>query len=187
MLRRLLDWIWPQPETLPTADVARRVGSYMSAKIVADLYEFGQFLLNEGLSRTSQLESKATVVVGYSGAILAFLLARLPGAGARSLSNWAAIPALLALLVGFLTLRVHTYKWFSDSVWIPERLSHKNPEQQLHLHYFEAIYDINSEVKRANQLKGNLLHLAQWLLFLAVLTVAASLFIEAREAFAVWV
>jgi len=72
-MTRLLDRLWARPHILPTEEVARRLSSYMNPTIVNDLYGFGQLLLNEGFSRKSQLESKATVVVGYSGAILAYL------------------------------------------------------------------------------------------------------------------
>jgi hypothetical protein len=185
MMTRLLDRLWARPHILPTEEVARRLSSYMTPTIVNDLYDFGQLLLNEGFSRKSQLESKATVVVGYSGAILAYLLARLPRSASHSISNWATIPALLALVFGFAAARVHLQNWLSDDIWVPEELSSIHPEEQLRLHYFEALYEVNEEMKRANQRKGNFLFFAQWLLLLAVLTVAGALLIEWSKALSI--
>jgi lysylphosphatidylglycerol synthetase-like protein (DUF2156 family) len=157
----------------------------MTPEVIKEIYAFGGFLIAEGIGRTAHLESKATIVVGYSGAILAFLLVRLP-ASAQSLSNWAALPAVLALLLGFATVRIHGTKWFGDDIWIPQQLASAHPDEQLRLHYFEAIFEINQEIKSTNQVKGNLLFFAQWLLLIAVLIIGWTLLSELRHATIIW-
>lgn len=172
-------------QELSLDEAARRIVSYKSPSTVSSLYEFGKLLFSEGIARTSQLESKATIVVGYCGAILAFLLSRSTPYSRALLWGYeplviflAAASAFLALLFGFWAGRIHKWRWIGEKIWLPQALPREHPEETLDLHYLESLYEIHQELKRANRRKGNLVHLAQWLLVIALVFLSAALFAE---------
>jgi hypothetical protein len=61
-------------------EVHRRVSDYplTRADVTSELYKLGKMLLHESEERSGSLDSKGTAILGYSGVILAFLLANAP-------------------------------------------------------------------------------------------------------------
>ena len=170
------DWLWTRARLMPRNEAARRLADYDLEATTGELYSFGKLLLDEGIQRTGQLESKATIVVGYSGALIAFLLTQ--PATTHFLVWWATIVgaacALVALTLAFWAGRIHRSYWLSDNTWLPDRKIAK--AFTLQLNYFEAIFEVNQDLRSLNLRKGNLVFLAQWTLLSAVIAVAVALF-----------
>lgn len=167
---------------LSLEEAASRVAAHNSPSVVNALYDFGKLLFSEGISRTSQLESKATIVVGYSGAILAFLLSHttpypptLLGGCGSVVILLAAIAAFFALLLAFWAGRIHKWRWVGEAVWVPSRLPIERPEEALTLHYFESLFEAHQELSRANRQKGDFVHAAQWLLIISLVLLSVAL------------
>jgi hypothetical protein len=170
------NWVWTGARLMPRDEAARRLADYHLEATTGELYSFGKLLLDEGIQRTGQLESKATIVVGYSGALIAFLLTQ--PATKNSLVWWATIVgaacALVALALAFWAGRIHRAYWLSDRTWLPDRKIAK--AFTLQLHYFEAIFEVTQDLRSLNLRKGNLVFLAQWTLLSAVVAVTVALF-----------
>lgn len=63
----------PPNNDLSKDDVSRIIYSYKDEGVTDELYAFGKMLLSETDDRAKQIDSKATSVLGWATAILAFL------------------------------------------------------------------------------------------------------------------
>ena len=92
---------------------------------VDQFYEFGVFLGEEIRERIAHLDSKLANILGWSGAILAFLLfdARTPPAGAtRVLLVLAATAAICAFALSAAAVKTKMYPSPSESDWFKSEL-----------------------------------------------------------------
>jgi len=90
-----------------------------------ELRFFGNMMATEVISRTSQLETKAAIIFGYSGALIAFLLNALRWSTRPGQSSVCAIAAGLAVFAAGLALytllaRVG-WAWPSEDDWFPQK------------------------------------------------------------------
>lgn len=58
-------------------DTRDRLSSYENETTTDELYDFGKILVLEGVDRAHWLDSKAGILAGFSGAIVALLLSTL--------------------------------------------------------------------------------------------------------------
>jgi hypothetical protein len=71
-------------QELPGEEVDQLLAKYPSEDVTKELFDFGQMLLTTDDERVGLIDSKATTLIGYSSAILAFLLMR----GASWTQSW---------------------------------------------------------------------------------------------------
>jgi hypothetical protein len=156
--------------------------------VTDQLCAFGRMLLDETLSRNNQLESKATAVIGFSGAILAFLVTQ-----ARSwlvdLSPFEQIimgcvvaSAFAATVAAFLALLISRFAWFSDAQWFQTEGGVLEDADRLKRFHLLAIHSINRKFETANDLKAGRVAFAQRMLALATIGLAAALAIRLTNA-----
>jgi hypothetical protein len=149
-----------------------------------ELGQFGSIMASEIVSRIQQLETKAIVVLGYDGAIIAFLLnllVRPPYTETRS-RVLLCIAALLAAISAFwaiYALSARTgWAWPSERDWFPEKaFGNLNAIKRRHL---DALLNAHHQQGLRADRKGVALIWAQRLLigsFLALLALFASAFI----------
>lgn len=151
-------------------EVYQRVSSYPAAAtdVTNVLYDFGRALLNENQERTGLLDSKATTVAGFSGAILALLLSDLP-TWSKQMTAWqllftwvATICAFLASAFSLVAMRGQHWEWFSDKDWFREGVL--DDADKLKRYHLTVLHEVNSQDDRVNERKGTWLIRSQFFL-----------------------
>jgi hypothetical protein len=123
--RRHFSRLAPQPisRVVPVADAVSFLTSAEGQGVHDDLFRFGSLLLSESLSRSSALDSKATSILGWSGAALAFLIVGTP--------MWTSTNSWLVVVLSIITmacagtaavravqaLRLRGWHWMSQLDW----------------------------------------------------------------------
>jgi uncharacterized protein (DUF983 family) len=138
-------------------------------------------------SRTAAIDSKATTIVGYSGAILAFLILQLPTwtkATAWELIgiSLAALAAAVACVYAFSALRgARDWEWFSERQWFPKNATLQGAVQ-LKRHYLKCMHGIKQSNHRITNQKADSLIAAQLLVSLAAIILGLTLTVSAIRA-----
>jgi hypothetical protein len=170
-----------RPYQLSEDEVYGRVEQYNSPDITEVLYRFGTMMIQENLDRTKQLETKTTVVAGFSVAMLSFLISR-PTAWLTIPTGWQGIAlastgvfASLAIVLSLYALLVSTHRWFSDSQWFENENHVLDDKDRLTRYYVLAMHGVNQQMDRSNTQKANRIFAAQIFLALAGLSMATIL------------
>src|SRR4051794_28236163 len=82
--------------TLTTDEAHRIVSDYESSEVTTQLSEFGQLLLTANRERSRTLETKATLIIGYCIAVIAFLISREPTQGSVVIPVWPPVAIRVA-------------------------------------------------------------------------------------------
>jgi hypothetical protein len=165
-------------------EVHRRISEYAPAKVEVtnELYKLGEMLLREGEERSGSLDSKGTAILGYSGVILAFLLANAPqwsqqmNAIEKFLISLAGLFTLAATVQAFRSVRATSWRWFTDAAWFEEKAF--NSAENLRRYYITQMHDINQTNSRINEQKGSALVGAQRFLAISVAILAGALVVH---------
>jgi hypothetical protein len=169
---------------LSEEDVSRLVYSYNDESITDELYAFGRMLLAETDDRARQVDSKATSVLGWATAILAFLFTQLIQASGivnLTLGVASGLFALLAVRRAYKALQARRgWLWPSDLDWFEETAFASADE--LKRFHIRSMHRVRSERARITEMKSNHLWRGEkWLVVAALLLVAG---IAARLFFA---
>jgi hypothetical protein len=109
---------------LSAEDVKQLVYSYQDTEVSDELLSFGQMLLDEANDWAKQIDSKATGVLGWATAILAFLFTQLTktsGMVNLSLGVASGSFAMLAVRRAYKALQARKgWLWPSDRDWFEE-------------------------------------------------------------------
>lgn|ERR1700751_929586 len=83
-------------------EVNRRLVAYKPAETTQELYDFGKMLVTECVDRAHRLDSKAVVIGGYAGTMLALLASTSPlwRPALHKFSSSMILAGLTLLLVG---------------------------------------------------------------------------------------
>jgi hypothetical protein len=116
----------PTDNGLSMAEVNAAIYSYQETAITDQLYAFGSTLLAEIQDRAKEIEGKAVVVLGWSLAILAFLLTQvnnLGGSVATVLAALSAIFAITAAVCAYMArVTLSEWRWPSDKDWFQAKV-----------------------------------------------------------------
>jgi hypothetical protein len=173
----------PQSNDLTEDQVKALLNSLPADRTCATtrMYEFGQKLVDESVAWAGRLDSKATTMIGYSGAILALLLHESGDwmkIGLKPVELWLALGAALIALVAagfaFYALIARSYAWFGDSEWFNEQVT-ANDEAQKRF-YVLLMHKVNTSYDQINRRRGRAIIVAQFALAASVLLVSAVLF-----------
>jgi hypothetical protein len=157
-------------------EVLARVSSYEETQVTEHLREFGRVLIEANRDRTKQLEGKATLIVGYCLAVLAFLASREPSVivGWPSMFLRAAgLFAGISLGLVFLALRVRSYPWLSDSQWFENENDVLEDADRLKRCHVLALHAANKQLNASNDKKADWIVRAQACLILTGISLAA--------------
>lgn len=158
-------------------EVHERLG-YPDNGITDELFRLGELQVREQAERAAHLEGKAAHILGYSGVLVAFVLASLSGwgealaGGPRALVFCAALLAAVAAGAAFSSLMIRKWTWFSDQEWFyPEAM---RDAETLRRYYVASFHRINQNHGRINVKKGDWVQAAQVAIGLATacLTIA---------------
>ena len=162
------------PGDLSEEDVKRLVYSYQDADVTNELCSFGKMLLDEADGWAKQIDSKATAVLGWAAAILAFLFTQLTktsGIVNLSLGVASGLFALLAVRRAYKALQARKgWLWPSDRDWFEETAF--GSADELKRFHIRSLHQVRRARMEIDQLKSNHLWRGEkWLAVAAVLLV----------------
>jgi hypothetical protein len=173
--------IFPQTEMkeVAAAEVKKLVNENCNTLEMADqIFDYGIAISSETLQNTAQLDAKGISVLGFAGALLAFLLAAQENLEKAGWARWpygvllffAELSAILAILRAFLSMRVRLFSALSETDWFqPKLLTAQNPAR-LRRFYARTIHSVNQVSGRINSEKSAQLDSAsKWLAVSALL------------------
>ena len=158
-----------------TFDRIPHVYSYQDAEVSDELLSFGQTLLDEANDWAKQIDSKATGVLGWATAIVAFLFTQLTktnGMVNLSLGVASGSFAMLAVRRAYKALQARKgWLWPSDRDWFEETAF--GSADELKRFHIRSLHQTRRARMEIDQLKSNHLWRAEkWLVVAAVLLVA---------------
>jgi hypothetical protein len=171
-----------KPHELPGEEVDQLLAKYPSEEVTKELFDFGQMLLTTDDERVGLIDSKATTLIGYSSAILAFLLMR----GVSWTHSWVELIAIalvavlagLACVAAFMAVRgAQNWSQLSEATWFPRDQVLAGPDQ-LKRFYISAMHQVLQDNHRIANRKADEMIIAQILVAAAgvllaiILTVA---------------
>ena len=162
--------------TVSSEDAERWLGSEPPTELLEELRAFGTLLLDEVSLRTSALDAKATSILGWAGAAVAFLVIGSPdwvktnSWTVAGLTLTAIASASLAALKAWLALRARGWSWPSEVDWF--RHVEFEKIERLRSYHLISILNAHRAHDAQNAKKGDHLVTAQWALALAVGLVA---------------
>jgi hypothetical protein len=140
-------------------------------ELTEELFSFGQLLLDEMQQRTAQLDTKLISLLGWTAAILAFLLvgdasglasATKAGVTTIIMMLMATLTSLGAVTCSFLGVKTTVWEFPSEKDWFQTKLFN-DPLKMKKFHLISML--VTHQVhNRANDRKGRRAHEAEWLL-----------------------
>jgi hypothetical protein len=140
---------------LTQEEVHERLGIYAAKANAANTrisetssvaFLLGQQLLEEVMDRSSQIDSKGLAILGWSGALLVFLLVHAPKIYGSDqvvievLATLAIVLAFISAVSGAWTSRKRTFRGISDETWFPDPANIIDAEH-LQQHYIEELHE----------------------------------------------
>ncbi len=172
-----------QQNDLSSEEVQELVYSYEEEGVTDELASFGQMLMAEVQQRSSQIDSKAAMVLGWSTAVLAFLLDP-PHSVTLSLGFivLGALCALFAAIQAYRALRAR-YAWEcpSDADWF-EKSALVNGDELKRFH-IRCWHGVRKSQNALAEQKGRLLLSSQRLLLFAAAFLAGGLVVHVLTLF----
>jgi len=152
--------------------VRERLRLCTATDVIEEVYEFGQKMLTETVTRTRLLDTKAATMAAYGAAIVTLLVST-SGTWARTGNRWTPIVAALAGLAAFVAvicsvtvMALKNFDWLSEEEWLePNCLSDIN---KLKRYRALTIWGAMDSYKTVHVRKANRLKLAEWTLLLSV-------------------
>jgi hypothetical protein len=140
---------------LTQEEVHERIGVYARKANTANVrisetssiaFLLGQQLLGEVMNRSGQIDSKGLAILGWSGAILVFLLLhvakiyRSDSVGLKVLVAPAIVLAFISAFSGAWASHVRSFRGVSDETWFPDPINIMDAEH-LQQHYIEELHE----------------------------------------------
>jgi hypothetical protein len=153
-----------------------------SGDVTAELLAFGRMLLDKTEERGGSLDHKATVIVGYAGVVLAFLVANAEAwskqmqSGERWAIVAAGVAALVAAFAGGVAMRGRRWAWFSEKDWL--RVETLRDAEALRRYYLLATYEVQHRNQRICDAKARGVVIAQTCLAGSVIALALALLLN---------
>ncbi len=126
-------------KSLSVEEVNARLVSYESQETTKELYDFGKMMVGECVERVHKIDSKATMLAGYGGAIIALLIST-SSLWMSIIDKWAmvtvfaaAFAVLMSAAYAVWSFSPKTFDWFSDNEWF-EKDYLSDPEQLRRYH-----------------------------------------------------
>jgi hypothetical protein len=153
---------------LSTEEVHRRLRAYAERipKASAIALALGQQLFQEVNDRSAQIDAKGISILGWSGALLAYLLTHAPqiyrsgSIVVGTLGTVALILSFFAAFSGSWAARRRKWRGVSDLTWFPDPANLLDA-QHLRQHYVAEFHELQCEWDKACELKARWLGLGQ--------------------------
>jgi hypothetical protein len=148
-------------------DVDDLVDRGISKETAEELFTFGKLLFANNDDRIKTIEAKASSILGYSSAILAFLLTRSADLDrSRPTAICVALIAACAVsacVCGWLALKSRSWKALGESTWFPPKNFRERLDEpdDLKRWYIKAMHQMYQENHRITDKKARLMIGAQ--------------------------
>ena len=170
----------PDPHELVAEMRTRLIRDDVDDPLLSALEQYSGPMLQEMSDRLSMIESKAISVLGWSTALLAFMLLRPAGgqhSAAVSVLTGLAVPAaMVAVVAAALAVKSRKFEWPSVHHWFCGELF-STPLRLRALHIVELLASYNNHCDVAG-IKAYWLVISQWALTAAALIVAVAAFLR---------
>jgi hypothetical protein len=157
---------------LSEKEVRERLALCTDAKIIDELYTFGQMMLKETVARVHLIDTKAASMAAYGGAIVTLLVStsaawsRVGGKWTLAIASIAGSLAFLAAVCAVKVMALRDFDWLSEEEWL--QTSCLSDTDKLKRYRSLTIWAAMNSYKTAHVSKVRLLEKAQTLLALAV-------------------
>ena len=179
-LVKITQYLFPRlpMKEVPPDEVKKRLENCSAESVLSALYDFGLAVSTETLENTAQLDAKGITLLGYSGALLAFLLVSNESLKVQGWLNWpynlvvliSEIAATWSIVRSFLALRVQSFRSLSETDWFQKDILPDNDPISLRRFYTRSLHAVTQAGGRINAEKSEQVRLAQkWLTFGAVI------------------
>lgn len=160
-------------------EVLARLESYEDPQVTTHLYDLGSFILRERIEQTTGLDTKAGLLAGFVGAIIALLLS--------TYSHWQVLAARvpygwLFVFIGTLSLWLAAFStvagiWPRYFQWLDEKdvwfaKNYLTDPEQLRRYHLIGMYRAAVSREQVNTQKFNLLLLSHVLLVVGIAMLA---------------
>jgi len=165
--------------------LAQRVTGYESADTTSELFEFGKLLLPEEVDRAHWIDSKASTLAGFCGAVVALLLSTLSSwtpilltarSGLRACVFIGIIAVMFAGTLAFLAIFNRTFTWIDETdEWFPfasDKRDYLDYPEQLKRFHILTMYNATKNHAKKNKLKMRWVTAAQTVLLIGIILLA---------------
>jgi hypothetical protein len=153
-------------QELLSNDVDDLVDNGITPETTEELFSFGKLLFANNDDRVKTIEIKSSSIIGYSSAILAFLLTRSADVDKSPLNAVCFVIigccAIAACIYGWFALKSRPWKALSETTWFPLKHSSKPLEpNDLRRWYVKAMHQMYQENHRITDKKARWMVRAQ--------------------------
>ncbi len=142
---------------LSKEEVKRLIYGYKDTGVTDELYSFGVMLLSEIGQRSTQIDTKAAITLGWATAVLAFVVSTMRQANSNfyiAITFAGASYALITVVFSFAALRVYDeWAWPSDRDWL-EEVALVNADELRRFH-IRSIHEIRQNHKSITDRKAS--------------------------------
>ena len=173
-------------QPVSSADAEKWMTDKSSKDLIDAVYTFGTLMLTEMNGRMSAVDGKATSILGWSSAALAFLLIDQPWLQTLSwfevlLVVFSVLAASNAALMAGLALRLRKWPWPSERDWFQHTLF--DDPVRLRTFYTATMLKAHRESGLQSVWKAWFLTRAQWSLVAAILLIGGMTLVHAVARF----
>lgn len=165
-------------KTVDPKEIERLLLANPYQELTEELFSFGQLLLDEIQQRTAQLDTKLISLLGWTAAILAFLLVGDAswlesvykiGLATTIMMLLATLSSLGAVVCSFLGVKTTVWQFPSEKDWF--RSSLFDNVLAMKKYHLISMLETHQAHSRVNARKGQRAHEAEWLLAVSAVLV----------------
>jgi len=165
-------------KTVNPKEIERLLLANEYQELTEELFSFGQLLLDEIQQRTAQLDTKLISLLGWTAAILAFLLvgdaswlesAYKTGLVTTIFMLLATLSSLGAVICSFLGVKTTVWQFPSERDWFQTSLF--DDVLAMKKYHLISMLETHQAHSRVNARKGQRAHEAEWLLAVSAVLV----------------
>jgi hypothetical protein len=165
-------------KTVDPKEIERLLMANTYQELTEELFSFGQLLLDEVQQRTAQLDTKLISLLGWTAAILAFLLVGdaswLESTYKLGLATTitillATLSSLGAVACSFLGVKTEVFQFSSEKDWFKTSLF--DDVLTMKKYHLVSMLETHQAHNRLNERKGQRAHEAEWLLAVSAVLV----------------
>lgn len=158
-------------KTVDPKEIERLLMANTYQELAEELFSFGQMLLDEVQQRTAQLDTKLISLLGWTAAILAFLLVgdgswlestQKIGLASSITMILATLSSLGAVVCSFLGVKTQVFQFSSEKDWFKTSLF--DDVLKMKKYHLVSMLETHQAHSQLNQRKGRRAHQAEWLL-----------------------
>jgi len=171
-------------KTVDAKEIERLLLAKRYEDLTEELFSFGQLLLDEIQQRTAQLDTKLISLLGWTAAILAFLLvgdaswleSAKTGPASTITMLLATLSSLGAVVCSFIGVKTTVWQFSSERDWFKTSLF--DEVLNMKKYHLISMLETHQAHSRVNERKGQRAREAEWLLAVSSVLVAVTTLVK---------